>query len=152
NDTIAYNGPLGVVAAGAAITNTIIWGHTTDLDTPVAAVSYSDIGQSGYSGVNHNLSVDPLLADLAHLYVHLPPTSPVLDAGNTASPNLPATDYDGDPRLVGVAVDIGADETESATLTLNKSALPAGTLYPGNLVTYTLSLSNLGPASAAGVL
>jgi hypothetical protein len=36
--------------------------------------------------------------------------SPAIDAGNDAAPELPATDRDGNPRITGAHVDMGAFE------------------------------------------
>jgi Right handed beta helix region len=68
------------------------------------------------TGMNGNISADPLFADALNDNYHLLPGSPSIDAGDNAAPNLPATDFDGDPRILdgngdGLAiVDQGVDE------------------------------------------
>ena len=57
----------------------------------------------GYSG---NIASDPLLGTGAHLGAN----SPCIDAGNNGAPRLPPTDFEGEPRIEGDSVDIGADE------------------------------------------
>jgi len=65
---------------------------------------------AGAVGVNGNISSDPRFAGAADF--HLSPGSPAIDAGNSAAPQLPATDLDGQPRVSGAAVDLGAYETQ----------------------------------------
>ena len=73
---------------------------------------YSDMyGMWTESG--NNVDSNPLLVDPANNDFHLQPTSPMIDAGTTAvpePPGLPTIDFEGDPRISGVAPDIGADE------------------------------------------
>ncbi|MBN2491819.1 MAG: right-handed parallel beta-helix repeat-containing protein [Planctomycetes bacterium] len=56
------------------------------------------------------LDADPKLHDVARADVHLEYGSPCRDRGNGGAKWLPTTDLDDDPRVVGHAVDIGADE------------------------------------------
>ena len=110
NNTLAFNGPLGIHGGLPTIVNSIIWGHTDDLDVPVGQVAFSDVGEPGYASFNNNLSVDPLFVAVAQNDFHLLPESPLINVGNSAYPELPATDFEGDPRLWITLVDIGADE------------------------------------------
>lgn len=55
-------------------------------------------------------ALDPLFVDAANGDLHLTPSSPMIDAGHPQTPDLPATDLDGVPRVLGAAVDIGAYE------------------------------------------
>jgi parallel beta-helix repeat protein len=50
---------------------------------------------------------DPLFRDI---HCHLNTVSPCIDAGENNAPGLPATDMDGDNRIINGIVDIGADE------------------------------------------
>lgn len=74
------------------------------------------VGGSDLTGAQGNLSADPQFAgDVSLGVVNILPTSPCRDAGN--SELLPAgpTDIDGQPRVQGPSVDIGADETDGVT-------------------------------------
>lgn len=84
----------------SSVTNRI--GHNND---------YSDM-YGTWTDSGDNLDTDPLLVDPANNDFHLQPTSPMIDTGTTAvpSPGIPATDFEGDSRIFGVAPDIGADE------------------------------------------
>ena len=160
NNTIADNGAYGVRrdtsgsrSGSVTIVNTIVWGHDDDLNNiHTSQVSYSDIGDGEYGSTNHNLSVDPLFADPLHDDYHLLPTSPLLDAGDATQPDLPASDIDGDARLLADGVEIGADETLPYSVSIAKSVQPTGTVALDSILTYTLVLTNGSPASAGGTL
>ena len=87
---------------------------------------------SDQTGMNGNISSDPLFMSVANNDFHLQLGSPAIDTGTTAVPNppniatLPQTDFDGNPRtrIVGTvfAIDEGAYElvhTSSAAITPN---------------------------------
>jgi hypothetical protein len=57
-----------------------------------------------------NLLLDPLLVDPAGGNFNLAANSPVINQGDSAAPSLPATDHDGNPRISGGQVDMGALE------------------------------------------
>jgi hypothetical protein len=97
--------------------NTVVWGNAgafrlVGLDNlnqpPRILASHCDV-QGGYPGLG-NVAVDPLLANPASGNLRLLPSSPCRDAGVGSAPDLPPTDFEGDSRVIGKAVDIGADE------------------------------------------
>jgi hypothetical protein len=121
NNTIVYNhGPgvarvewqYGYQEGWPTIINSIVWGNTNYnlYWVPEGYVSYSDIGGLFFVGQNHNLNVEPAFADTAHDDYRLLPSSPVIDAGNSTQPGIPAVDLDGQPRIQNGRVDIGAYE------------------------------------------
>jgi hypothetical protein len=92
------------------------------------------------TGTNGNISADPQFVNAAGNDYHLQSTSPAIDAGSNAAPNLPDKDLDGNARIgpgnastcVGT-VDMGAYEfalTSSGTAFLN-STQDFGTVVVG---------------------
>ena len=65
---------------------------------------------AGDLGINGNISGDPLFADSMEGDVHLRFDSPCRDSGDGTVPGLPGKDWEGDPRIAGGGVDMGADE------------------------------------------
>ena len=158
NSTIADNQAYGVRFeptgyGGLSVINSIIWGQPDNLATaPSDTVSFSDTSDPEYAGVNNNLAIDPQFSDGEHGDYHLLPTSPLINAGNSAYADLPPLDIDGDPRLLGSGVGIGADETQPYTVSLTQGVTPIGTVHYGETVTYTLTMTNLAAHSAGGIL
>jgi parallel beta-helix repeat protein len=104
NNIIASNGRYGIYA----------------LTTP-PVIKYNDVwgnGSGNYSsiigdqtGINGNISADPCFVEPDANDYHLAYSSPCINAGDpnySLGPN--ETDYDGDQRILGRYVDIGADE------------------------------------------
>ena len=84
---------------------------------------------AGSAGQNGNVSADPLFVNSASDF-HLQPTSPAIDAGTNAAPNLPQTDFGGNPRILDgnndciSTVDMGAYElVQSAAVSFSTSSL-----------------------------
>lgn len=113
-------GGLAVVtnqASQVALRNCIVWGNLSgglaaDLRATGMApvVTTSDLGTvTGTTVGAGNLSVNPLFANLATGDVHLTAASPCRHTGSVVA-GLPLFDLDGDPRTVGPATDMGADE------------------------------------------
>lgn len=114
NNTIAYNNTYGVMHGYPTIINSIVWGHISDLNIQtVSDVSYSNVSQGPYAGNNYNLSANPLFIDPQSGNYHIRVGSPVVNRGNNNAPGLPTTDFDGDARILGQVVDMGADERVS---------------------------------------
>ncbi len=150
NNTIAYNGLYGIVDGYTTIVNNIVWGQTVDLNAPIDKVSYSDISQGIYAGTNHNISVNPLFVNHGGGDYHIRFNSPVVNAGNCALPDLPATDIDGDPRIIGACVDMGADEVNPYWG--SKQTVDHAIAQPGWSLLYTINISNTGDSTAADVI
>jgi hypothetical protein len=116
NCTIADNsasaGAGGVFSSAADLTvsSSILWGNSNGQLVGDAAAAYCDI-QGGYAGVG-NLDQDPVFADPGAGDYHLPRRSPCVNAGDPAyvAPGG-ETDIDGELRVQGGFVDMGADET-----------------------------------------
>jgi hypothetical protein len=100
------------------------------------------------AGSDGNVSADPHFAGTGDF--HLQAGSPAIDAGNGSAPDLPATDLDGNPRIVGAAVDMGAYEAGSASatpavLTFAPGAVSFGTVHIGSSVLLArVTLTNTG--------
>jgi len=73
------------------------------------------------TGTDGNISADPLFVDLLSGNVFLQPTSPAIKAGTISAPNEPKTDFDGNARIIGGTIDIGADEFVQKTALLLSS-------------------------------
>lgn len=62
-----------------------------------------------------NVTKDPMFAVPERGNFHLLGGSPCIDSGEAGAPELPEVDFEGDPRVVGMAADIGADEYNGYT-------------------------------------
>jgi len=129
NNTLTRNevpddgGTLYLYDSYATIANTIVALNTSGLvvqDTCLPALRHNCVygnASSNYSGLpdptgtSGNISADPHLAASPYGGWHLPPDSPCIDAGSNADA-LGLTDLDTQPRILGAAVDIGADESD----------------------------------------
>jgi hypothetical protein len=105
--------------------SSILWGNSAPLGAQVSlneaafvgAIHHCDV-QGGQAAIEvlpgasltygpGNLDVDPVFVAPLHLH----PASPCIDAGDPAfSPEPGETDLEGDPRVQGSAIDMGADE------------------------------------------
>jgi hypothetical protein len=100
--------------ANVVMVNSIVRGGDSslgDIHTSGGSVSvtYSNT-QRGFAGTG-NITADPLFVNAATGNYRLQPTSPCLNKGSAAAPNLPAIDLDGAPRIMGSAPEMGTYET-----------------------------------------
>jgi predicted outer membrane repeat protein len=113
NNLAGQSGGDGVYVTSDAtciMESTILWNDGDDFHeekTGNSIVSGCDIEDGDFKGIAGNISANPLFKN-AYDDLHITATSPCIDTGVTTSP--PATDFDGDARPQGTAVDIGADE------------------------------------------
>jgi len=106
----------------ARIANTIFWGNLQFWGNELyieagsnTTLDYCDI-QGGWPTGTGNIDADPLFWDAAGGDYHLSLGSPCINNGSNAIPGLPATDFEGDERIVDQVVDIGMDELKTRTL------------------------------------
>jgi hypothetical protein len=72
-----------------------------------------------------NMTNAPLFVDYAGDNLRLKPNSPCINAGNNAYPH-DQTDLDGNPRLVGAAVDLGAYEFQGTGISTGANVISWG--------------------------
>ncbi|KAA3636070.1 MAG: hypothetical protein DWP92_10110 [Armatimonadetes bacterium] len=112
NNTIygntATNTGGGAFGGAPVFANTIVWGNTPNQLVSGLSATFCNV-QGGYPGTG-NKNEPPALMDPANLDFHLTSASPCIDAGNNTALGIQAEDIDGDARIIGGTVDIGADE------------------------------------------
>ena len=96
------------------------------------------------TGSNGNISANPTLVSKNNL--RLKGGSPAIDAANNSAPNLPTTDYAGNPRIINgnggstAIVDMGA--YEFVPVVLSPKSLPFGSQTVGSTTSKTVKLAN----------
>ncbi len=103
------------------ITNSVLWGGDavqSDFAATNFTIVYTDLSEP-WPGVG-NLNSDPLFVNSAARNFRLLPGSPCINSG-VVDPTTGALDLDGQPRLSGAHVDIGADETVSSSIATHLS-------------------------------
>lgn len=112
------------------ITNTILWDNSASFEPEVYVyngwplITYSDV-KGGWSG-NGNIDAAPLFVDSASGDYHLTWDSPCRGTGDNSVVTA-SLDFEGDPRIAGSAVDMGADEFYYHLYHTGKS-VPGGTV------------------------
>lgn len=108
-------------------------------------------GVCDYTASPGNISADPLFVNPASDF-HLQPNSPAIDAGTNGAPNLPQTDFAGNPRILDgnndcvSTVDMGAYEfARAANVSFSTNAVTFDSQIPGtSSVPKSVTLSNTG--------
>jgi hypothetical protein len=110
NSAVLGGGALYSWGSNLIVANSILWQNGAEpIDGGVTA-SYCDV-QGGYSGLG-NIDLDPRFVDPAARNYHLSRNSPCVNEGDcTLVTSAAQTDIDGEQRVQGGFVDIGADET-----------------------------------------
>jgi len=135
NDVPAGVSGAGTIAGASNLTltvlNSILYGDispseiSTLTNSDALNVGYSDINQSGFAGLDGNITADPLYANPGIGDLHLPGSSPCTEAGNSAG--APLTDYS--DYTWGSAVSMGAYSPVRFALNTPASAT-LGTAFP----------------------
>ena len=126
-NTFAYSSGTGIGCGGTAlVANNIVAfndiGVLRNTGTPTvrsncvygnASGDYSRFSPSP-GGVDGNISADPRFASADYCNAHIQPDSPCVDAGDDSLVEPASPDIDGQPRVQGAHVDMGADESDGA--------------------------------------
>jgi hypothetical protein len=123
--------------SSSILTNCILWGNTANNGPQIAlqeegsvTVKYCDL-QGGQLGIDFdetsivnwdlgNIDVDPLFVNAANDDYHLQANSPCIDAGDSSTiPESVIEDLDGNPRIMGSIVDMGAYEYRLQLMAFN---------------------------------
>jgi parallel beta-helix repeat protein len=104
NNTIVGNGVFGIYNnyASPVIMNNNIWGYR-----------YTIYSNNSNPTLDYNISADPMFAGPDVGDYHLMDSSPCINTGTNDAPGLLDTDFDGNSRIVGDYVDMGAFESIS---------------------------------------
>ncbi|MDR0438264.1 MAG: hypothetical protein LBH22_08200 [Bacteroidales bacterium] len=110
-------GPYSISAANLNIVNSIIWGNEAPANpqTSGATITYSAVqgGHEGEGNINlaaGNTGTGPNFVDPMEDNYRLRSSSPCRNAGSNDVENLPDIDFDGNARIFGAIVDMGAFE------------------------------------------
>ncbi|MFL5747233.1 MAG: choice-of-anchor Q domain-containing protein, partial [Niastella sp.] len=157
---VAFNQPVGAAVSNVSLTNVIVWTsggpYSSVTVGPNISFSNSDLDLVTPLVGNSNLDADPLFVNAAGNDFHLTPCSPVIDKGYPVFGLT--TDYEGNTRPQGTALDVGAYETAgggaaaaptatSPSYCQNATAT-ALTATGSNLLWYTVATNGTSSATA----
>ncbi len=113
NNLVAYN-TWGMEQFDNFFTNPIIGNNCVYGNTVKGAASnYKDLDD--LTGIDGNISGDPKLAGYPYGEFHIQPGSSCIDAGDPDAVGIGWTDIDNQNRIMGTTVDIGADESDGTS-------------------------------------
>jgi hypothetical protein len=141
NCTVADNTG-GGISAGVLAYNTILYNNSgTEVENNSAILTNCCTGASLRPGEG-NIMADPLFVAAANGDYRLLASSPCVNAGNTAYlQSVDGTDYDGDARVQGGQVNMGALESAVSSVTASSTSggaiTPEGTFLFSSEVTFT---------------
>ncbi len=132
------------------ITNTIVSSYTTGIGWSAGTFSsdynlFYKAPSAIVTGSHSITGVAPVFINQTGGNYHLGAGSPAIDKG--VDMTAVSTDFDSDPRPLGLKSDIGYDEATANGLAIDKSTLST-LVKPGDHITYTLTITNGGPAPA----
>ncbi|UCF43770.1 MAG: right-handed parallel beta-helix repeat-containing protein [Planctomycetota bacterium] len=135
----------------SSFTNCILWGNDAPVgpemyleQEPSTSVSYTVV-QGGLDALyiepnstvdwgQGNIDADPCFVDANSNDYHLLTSSPCIDAGDpNYYPGPEVTDIDGEPRVMGLRVDMGADEVVGLSIDLSMDELWMYQNLPGQV-------------------
>ncbi|HEY3412224.1 MAG TPA: choice-of-anchor Q domain-containing protein [Armatimonadota bacterium] len=109
-------------AAGSVLANNIIAANGGPLSLSGVTTSRNDIFGEASAPGSTDIIADPLFMDRANGDFHLKAGSPCIDAGDDSAVSAGETDLDGNPRIRGAHVDIGAYEVVASTTSISLGA------------------------------
>lgn len=110
NNLIAFN-TWGLEQGSYGLTSSVIK-HNNVYRNSVKGKKTDYYGVADQTGIDGNISADPKMANYKIGEFHLQPGSPCINAGETGAVGDGWTDIDGQNRVSGGVVDIGADESD----------------------------------------
>lgn len=124
NNTIVYNGKYGIYnnyASPKITNNTIVgngvfgiynnYGAPVIMNNNIWGYMYTIYNNNSNPTLDYNISADPMFAGPDVGDYHLKDSSPCINAGTNDAPGFLDTDFDGNSRIVGGYVDMGAFES-----------------------------------------
>lgn len=122
NNTLAFNSDAGISGGNGDYRNNIAAFNGTGIKCTMGTMTLAnnnvygnDYNYTSVAAGATDFSADPMFASYPTGDVHISPTSPCRNAGDSLAPHIPAIDMDGEPRIQQDAVDVGADETDGVT-------------------------------------
>jgi hypothetical protein len=122
-NTAATGGGIYLSNQVLTVSNSIIWGNAATTGSDVqkvgsnATLTYSIYSEATGENIAANMNVNPLFKNVSEGDYRLTSSSPAVDAG-ASDALIPNFDLNGNPRINGAAIDLGAYEYATYTVTL----------------------------------